>query len=167
MISIIISIIPFFLIGYHIFLVKRYGREVYNKLSMKKSGGICYECSEDLSNSGQNLISGSPTLCTSCDRDRSIHEILKHRKYIPLNRSIMYWSFVNKYKVKEFFFHKNFEKYANYIIIGSISCVFIQIILVFFKYDFSSIPCNLLLILYWSSQIIRIRFILNKKTLSI
>lgn len=148
MISLIISIIPFFLIAYYFFFLKRKSKEYSWNLIQKKSGSMCYKCSEDLSNSGQDLVSGTPTLCTSCDRDRSIKKVLN-----PIR--------VSRYKFDKFFFHKDFEKYLGGILLFVFGTLLLQIILMFLDYKSSSIPTNLLLTLYWFLLIYRLKIVLK------
>jgi hypothetical protein len=161
MLSLIISLIPFFLIAfYFLYLKSKGGMKSYaNSMSNKKLGIICYECSYDLSQECSDKIftqSGAPFLkpnhhiriCKSCERDRKVKSLIN-----PLKSSY--------YKFDTIFFDTKFEKYLFIILMSAISLIFLQLILSIFKVASSSIPTNTLLTIYWVFMIYRVKIVMK------
>lgn len=153
MLSLIISLIPFFLIAfYFIYLKSKGGMKSYaNSMSNKKLGIICYECSYDISHEYSDKIF-TPTqdirICKSCERDRKIKSLTN-----PLKSSY--------YKFDRIFFDKKFEKYLFILLVSAISLIVIQLILSIFKVTNSSMPTNILLTIYWIFMIYRIKIVMK------
>lgn len=121
-------------------------KDYVSNLGNKKRGQNCYECSTDLNSDIDytDLSKCDPKLCLSCDRDRAVKSLVS-----PLKSRI--------YKFDKFFFIKDFEKYQFIILITSISLTVLNVILSFFGIKITSIPANLLLVIYWFFMIYRVR----------
>ena len=151
MISLIISIIPLIIIIYYFIIIESNGgMNIYIKsLSAKKMGSICYNCSCDVDpNSKPNWFNNDASLCRSCERDHSVKTLIS-----PIKSRL--------YKFNKYFFNKKFEKYQTVILIVSISLIFINIFLSFFDIKITSIPANILLSIYWSMMVYRVKISLK------
>jgi hypothetical protein len=153
MISLIISLIPFTLIAFYFFYLKSKGgiKSYVNSMSNKKLGIVCYECSGDISSEYSDKIftpSQEIRICKSCERDRKVKSLIN-----PLKSTY--------YKFDRIFFDKKFEKYLFILLISAILLIGVQLILSIFKVANSSIPTNILLTIYWTFMIYRVKIVMK------
>ena len=147
MISLIISLIPIFLIIFYFVYIKRIGgMGTYVKnLSNKKNGISCYVCNSDLD---LFPVKHDPKVCQSCERDRRVNLLIN--------------SFKSKYyNFDKMFFDAKFDKYLFILLFTAIGLILFNVVLIFFDIRMSSIPNNILLIIYWVLMIYRVKVVMS------
>jgi hypothetical protein len=147
MISLIISLFPIFLIIFYFFYIKRVGGlgTYVKNLSNKKNGISCYECNSDLD---LFPVKHDPKVCQSCERDRRVKFLIN-----PLKSKY--------YDFDKIFFDAKFDKYLSILLFIAIGLILFDVVLIFFDIRMSSIPNNILLVIYWLLMIYRIKVVMK------
>jgi len=147
MISLIISIVPIFLIIFYFVYIKRVGGlgTYIKNLSNKKNGISCYECNSDLD---LFPVKHDPKVCQSCERDRRVKFLIN-----PLKSKY--------YDFDKIFFDAKFDKYLSILLFIAIGLILFDVVLIFFDIRMSSIPNNILLVIYWLLMIYRIKVVMK------
>jgi len=148
MFSLIFSLIPIFLIIFYFFNIKRIGgMDTYIKNLLNKKNGIsCYECNSDLDH--MFPVKDDPKVCKSCERDRRVNFLIKPFKS-------------KYYDFDKIFFDAKFDRYLSILIISAIGLILLNVVLSFFDIRLSSIPNNILLIIYWCLMIYRFKVVMR------
>jgi hypothetical protein len=147
MISLIISLFPIFLIIFYFVYIKRVGGlgTYVKNLSNKKNGISCYECNSDLD---LFPVKHDPKVCQSCERDRRVKFLIN-----PLKSKY--------YDFEKIFFDAKFDKYLSILLFIAIGLILFDVVLIFFDIGMSSIPNNILLIIYWLLMIYRVKVVMR------
>jgi len=147
MISLIISLVPIFLIIFYFVYIKRVGGlgTYIKNLSNKKNGISCYECNSDLD---LFPVKHDPKVCQSCERDRRVKFLIN-----PLKSKY--------YDFDKIFFDAKFDKYLSILLFIAIGLILFDVVLIFFDIRMSSIPNNILLVIYWLLMIYRIKVVMK------
>lgn len=158
LLSTIYSLVPFFLIGYYLFQMKK-RKNLQSDITM---GLKCYSCKEDIMsyqdfileniNTHQNInlsdLEGNPKICQSCERDNRIN-ILFGRKTNKLNRFLI----SHKYLI-----------YQKYLLIFMFFFIFIDISFrIFLDIKYFSFLSPTINLIFWYFMIKRMKITTIKK----